>query len=398
MANEVERGATGYFRRLLLNGATPFRYRSRVRALLGLPDNGGVQLHYAGPLPVAGFPYVVPRFTGEFEIPEPRAAGSPQAVVQTWEVEPSRPRSAPPTPREQETARFPRHPELPQSPARKAQESLAVVPEHPAHPVGAPPPTTSAVGAGSGAHVVPPLEPPPGGGPNRAAYSVTLPGLRGSREVPLKNAEPRPPEPARSSPGVPASTPAPRVTGPARPADTPPHDVRLESRQEAPPLAMRMTPTTPAAARPLAKTAVPRPLTSASLAAQSPAPVPGPAPAHRAGATPVAMALPGKRPVQVSSPSFEAFVPESTAPPAGLPPILQSSMPSLRRRAAALAELAGRSAPNDYQAQSPQPAPPNPPASAQPPIVVVQPARSESAPAAYWERKHLTHLRTRVLR
>jgi hypothetical protein len=60
----------GYLGRCLADGARPFLFRSRVRALLGLPLSGGVEMQFPKPLPIPGFGYVVRRLTGEFDLPD----------------------------------------------------------------------------------------------------------------------------------------------------------------------------------------------------------------------------------------------------------------------------------------------------------------------------------------
>lgn len=58
---------SSYLRTVLNDGIQPFRYRSRIRLLLGLPADDGVQVSFARPLPDVGFVYVQPRFTGNYD-------------------------------------------------------------------------------------------------------------------------------------------------------------------------------------------------------------------------------------------------------------------------------------------------------------------------------------------
>src|SRR6266404_2112355 len=94
MASNTEGVANGYLHGLLVDGARPFSYRGRVRALLGLPESGGVEMNFSKQLPIAGFSYVVPRFTGEFEFPDELLASSPRPVIYAEERAPSDGRTA----------------------------------------------------------------------------------------------------------------------------------------------------------------------------------------------------------------------------------------------------------------------------------------------------------------
>jgi hypothetical protein len=61
--------ADGYLRRVLADGALPFRYRGGVRALLGEPDGPGL-LRAAPPAPQPQLSYPRPAWTGEVELPD----------------------------------------------------------------------------------------------------------------------------------------------------------------------------------------------------------------------------------------------------------------------------------------------------------------------------------------
>ena len=61
--------ADGYLRRVLADGALPFRYRGSVRALLGEPDGPGL-LRAALPAPQPQLSYPRPAWTGEVELPD----------------------------------------------------------------------------------------------------------------------------------------------------------------------------------------------------------------------------------------------------------------------------------------------------------------------------------------
>ena len=68
MSSETPR-ETGYLSGILAAGARPFRYRSRVWSLLGVPDRSGAKMLFPDALPFAGFSYLRPLSAGEFEFP-----------------------------------------------------------------------------------------------------------------------------------------------------------------------------------------------------------------------------------------------------------------------------------------------------------------------------------------
>jgi hypothetical protein len=61
--------ADGYLRRVLADGALPFRYRGSVRALLGEPDGPGL-LRATPPVPQPRFSYPRSAWMGEIELPD----------------------------------------------------------------------------------------------------------------------------------------------------------------------------------------------------------------------------------------------------------------------------------------------------------------------------------------
>jgi hypothetical protein len=69
-------------------------FRSRVRSLLGLSHSDGVEMNFSNPLPIPGFTYVAPRFTGEFELPDELFTGGTRHVTRAEEITPSVGRSA----------------------------------------------------------------------------------------------------------------------------------------------------------------------------------------------------------------------------------------------------------------------------------------------------------------
>src|ERR1035437_615360 len=101
MGSNIGSPAKGYLYRLLADGARPFRYRSRVRTLLGFPECG-IEMNFSKPLPIAGFSYVVPRFMGEFEFPDDVVSAGSRLVVHAEEMTSSARRTSGIPPRSEE--------------------------------------------------------------------------------------------------------------------------------------------------------------------------------------------------------------------------------------------------------------------------------------------------------
>src|SRR6266704_2568616 len=60
----------GYLRGVLADGARPFRYRGRVRGLLGQPEDTSVTVSFALPPAPIGFAYARSQFSGELYLPD----------------------------------------------------------------------------------------------------------------------------------------------------------------------------------------------------------------------------------------------------------------------------------------------------------------------------------------
>jgi hypothetical protein len=82
MATDTDGAANSFLRRQLSDGVRPFRYRGRIRALLGHPESGGVESDFPT-LPVADFAQLHSQFAGEFEFPGNPVATTPRRVVTT---------------------------------------------------------------------------------------------------------------------------------------------------------------------------------------------------------------------------------------------------------------------------------------------------------------------------
>jgi hypothetical protein len=70
MRSDILHVPTSYLRRVLLDGAKPFLYRSRVRSLLGVPDGGGGEVSFSPIIPPVGFTYLHSQFMREPDIPQ----------------------------------------------------------------------------------------------------------------------------------------------------------------------------------------------------------------------------------------------------------------------------------------------------------------------------------------
>lgn len=102
MTPEMPPGEKGFLWRSLAQGAEPFHFRNRVRSLLGFPDSGSVEMIFSQPLPIAGFNYVVPQFSGEFEIPDEFFGSSRSSSRTTQTVVPNLTPAGPRKPAQQE--------------------------------------------------------------------------------------------------------------------------------------------------------------------------------------------------------------------------------------------------------------------------------------------------------
>lgn len=72
MPAEVQHVQQGYLYGILVNGTKPFRYRSGIRTLLGLPSSLDARIAYPLPLPPAGFNYLRTATLNEIGVAAPR--------------------------------------------------------------------------------------------------------------------------------------------------------------------------------------------------------------------------------------------------------------------------------------------------------------------------------------
>lgn len=96
--------STGYLHAVLVDGVRPFRYRSRVRSLLGTPESEEQPLRFAPPLPPVGFKYIHLTESDWPIIAWTSAEETSAAFVAAEEVEPDAEIQRPPAPARPETS------------------------------------------------------------------------------------------------------------------------------------------------------------------------------------------------------------------------------------------------------------------------------------------------------
>ena len=401
MASEFQH-AKGYLYRLLADGALPFRYRGSVRSLLGLPELSGVEVNFSKRLPFGGFSYVVPRFSGEFEFPDEFLGSSPRRTSQTEAVFPGSRAASEPTAPVRRTSEAEAHApgrtalpgisqggelvsKLDSEPKRKIEANIDSPSKHVSKAMTASEPSQPARGrqaaAPSQAHEID----IPGGIsiPNalkgvddrtHAAIHSDLPGRVAKSSYPIQSVPDavRPnlnPQITGESQVLRRDVTGPQLTSPKQPASVVPEGNSFPGI--APRQARLSTPSKPFGKLPSGETPdVTGTRRSGSMAvpdrAQSP--------------------LPRTR-------SAQPYTGEETTEAA-------RSLPSLRRPDAQSGSKAAHSFEDFRQAPegaAPIQAPTAP--SAPSPIVVVQSAPShDTASPAFWERRHLGHIKVRIRR
>jgi len=413
-------GESGYLHRLLADSARPFRFRGRIRALLGLPDSSGVHVNFSKPLPPGAFAYLVPRFSGEFEFPDELLAESPgRGGERVAEIVPSarrRPVESVDPGQTNAEARVPpaTRPIVPQS--AQASDSVA---KQPNDAVAKPPGASALRPAGEAAQHA------SGSSEDRSfpAYEVVVPGgdrlpdsMPGSQTGTPQAIVPTPRAfdlmSARSITATPASTtkhsPVPmageapypqrpqRTSSPRAPIPPEGHAGLVPPLPGAPGSSIRQDAPCEAQAR---CAPARQPLVNQSPARQEP-PSADPMPLDAGRAPGPTRGASSPSPASIPSPRVR------TRPaPTPLEPPTPTRSPSSRRQPDA--PLAGRvrvpaqaSFDNYRQSQPDAPVsqtPAMPPAPL--PVVVGQPFPGTAmTPSAFWERRHLSHLKVRVRR
>ncbi len=414
MATETGGAERAYLHRLLADGARPFRFRGRIRTLLGQPESSGVQVNFSKPLPLGAFAYVLSRFRGEFEIPDELLAENPRRGNEWVEeiVPPGRRR--------------------PLESVDRGQTKFAVQLGPAARPTV--PPSAQPDDAVAKQALKPsgePAQPALGSHGDRyfSAYEVVVPGVpgvppqpdsmptspTGAHEAVLLTTQGPVFKPAHSITPTPNPTPT-NPTPKHSPVPAPGGSLHAQGKSSPP------APTPPEAGGGVAP---PRPFVPGSptpqsapfasqvryspsrqpVAKQNPAfhELPAGAVSRATGRTPGAPREDfSPIPEQTPSPLLRTRQAPTPARPASPPPTQSRS--ALRQPNAPLtgkARLPVRLPFENYR-QSP----PNAPASqtpvappAPPPVLVVQPVIGAGmTPAAFWERRHLSHLKVRIRR
>jgi hypothetical protein len=395
MAPETQPSGKGFLWRCLAQGAEPFHFRNRVRSLLAFSDSDGVEMIFSQPLPMAGFNYVIPRFSGEFEIPDEffgasqNCSRTPQPAVpnltpfgprkpahqeQRVRVEPSEAFSQQPSKNASPTATGI---ELPAAAPRQSQPSRAEKPQRetsieekraeklPASQSEYIPPRTEAVS--------------PAGAVLVRKHEEILPDLR--TELPRRKATAK--DEAADQNHVSASPKNTSTTQPAIFAEEPPSSKSPVSSRSVPLPASALSHEAASLVRPAVTVRMPANV----LQARQPQEVVPPGVVTARAQSLVAKSRPKQQedlaPAFAGSPSAPTF--------AGFPSAQRSS---------ARPHGDNRRFSGDRQQASPEtfvtrqtPAEPLTP----PPVVVVKQS-SEPVAAAFWERRYLSHLHLRIRR
>lgn len=430
MASETDH-ARHYLRGVLAEGLRPFRYRRRIRALLGLAESGGVEMTFAKPLPIGGFAYVRPRFSAEFDISDEMLAGAPPPDRFTPERAPAPHRQGAPAEPQGGGGRRAAIEQMPQGGRHAATTVQPVVipgrtgPSRRDPPGGMPAPSSDEVG------------------PDRVETAVPSPAAQAIPEKPVPYTAPERDRAVAAAVGEPMLRPAaapeygsaaqlhqPRHAGLHATTEQPPalpgagsNAPASDGRDEPPlaPTAARSVVSSDAAAAPARREStttsprppvnepsrvmpaavwLERPIVAPRTAARGEAAPPDASPVLHAFDASVSSVAAPSPPRQLShatveSPDFAATSRDDILPMRGVPRARRPDPPAAGPRPRPRARADSGSAPERDIASGPA----ADPAPAPPPIIVVnQPSRPDAVPLAFWERRHLTHLRTRLRR
>jgi hypothetical protein len=402
MANESPTPGTGYLHRLLSSGIEPFLYRGAIRSLLGLPDCIGPVMNFAAPLPLGVFHYFTPRFRAELDLPDtmyrpgsaPAFAAGPEQRAFSEIGSPSRgQRISEPDPGR---AAFPSAPDVP------------------------------------GATQTPEMNWPTVRRPPQATSSQTLPTPRVGIAEPSRR--PEVPQPGPGSLGVPqsgtGSSGAPQERGesvidPApRKSELQRADGALPVRRDAPP--QNLTNTAASVPHVISSIVIPgrRSASESQSAGAGRVSANADAPAVRTPGVSVAQASPSpaalieRSALKPPSPTWSASIRTASKSPhtpgtrSEPTQIGNEEATSSWERPPLRAAVASkrRASPFRDHTQRPYSTPPLPPdgemspptLSATPtqaaPVIVQMPPVAEVGTPAFWERRHLNHLRLRIRR
>jgi hypothetical protein len=433
MGSNIGSPAKGYLYRLLADGARPFRYRSRVRTLLGFPECG-IEMNFSKPLPIAGFSYVVPRFMGEFEFPDDVVSAGSRLVVHAEEMTSSARRTSG-IPPQGERARRRSATDLPSGQRTVLACEVAIEEQRrpaPRRAEAASGETRSGESARGGNRVntAPGEIGPARTEPALQAHDVSLPGTQARRHPAAHSGEglaPHgvpPPIPDVVLPGIPARRDSAAHSGEDRIGELTPTNLTLPASSE--PAADSAS----ATQRPReASTQENRSKTADAAPPARPAGIPVghavhgvPSPIHASGSAIPERPFPQVHSVQRSSSQAPHDPPPArresprvrTESRSDLPPHLRAETVATHGRPEQTVwDAAGMPAMRHPNRASHQSRPPEihqrPPAaasnlapvvpSAQTPVIVVQPGSGSAVTSpAFWERRHLTNLRLRIRR
>ena len=406
MATEAGDAGKGYLHGLLADGACSFRFRGRIRVLLGLPESSGVQVNFSKLQPLGAFAYVLPRFSGEFAFPDEFLAKNPfpskelvEGMVDLGHRRPlesvdrgqtkfavhpgqaARPTVPPSVQPDDAVAKQPRASELKPSgePAQQAPGSPSdryffahevVVPGVHPQPGSMPPSPT-------GTHEA--VSPKPQGPVLKPAHSIMLT----SDPAPKHSPAPVPGEslPARggkspSAPALPEAEGGVSPLFPFVPGSPVPQCVPFASQVRYAPSRMPVAKQNPAFHEFPAVTVSRKTGRVPGLPREDFSPIPAQAPSP----------LPRTR--QVPAPAQ----PASPPPTQGRFALRQPDASLAGKERLPLGNY--RQSPPDAPAGQTHVVPPTPP-----PVVVVQPLIGAGmTPSAFWERRHLGHLKVRIRR
>jgi hypothetical protein len=387
MAAERADAQGGYLRGVLSDGARPFSYRARIRSLLGLPEDETVKVHFAPVFYGARFPYVRTQIFATYAAPDAPAHSVSYIEDEFLNMPPA---PAWPVPSEFEAQAphgalqpSPRHdwqaaPEEYEPPIAKAAETA-----QPAAESGADPDQKQSVAGPSAAKTtslsIPGITQRRGTGEPAAGLTGTVGPQSAAADwtaQPGISPEPTPVKGDRPAPAVPPAFP--ETAGsihPIHPAQPPVGDPIRPRPAETPlPAPGQLSPRV--TGEPMPGQPISQNLTAAAAL------VPGVYPAAP---------LPTADPIQAApAPRSGPVEGEQKTPSWAVP-----AAPALVTRGRAVTIK-----PPDSRPQAPPESMPDtpPPVSAPPQIIISRPAARTGGRLAFWERRHISRLLTRILR
>jgi hypothetical protein len=380
----------GYLGRILAAGARPFRYRSRVWSLLGVPQPGGVTMQFPQALPFAGFSYLRPSWADHTEAPDQGFTGTPQWITEAEKLPGNRTRGAstaapvrPVSPgsdvaRTRPQKAEPSAPSLAQSqivtssapPAQGHASASSQTPEASAQPGNLPKPETGQPRAAN------PLK----------GSDIVIPSKRPNSSETRPENEPRTQAAQPATPLVPPSQSAREIVGPARnraPQTAPPTRTEAVTGAHHAP-----DPTAPAVPRP-ERAAERRAVAATERTIQ--VEQTSPHPMERKVASPV----------RTSARQSPARLVDRRQPEYDRDPVPSEPFPSHRTHPMPYVRAQRRradSGPDHSTEPTDSVVPPPPQQQPQPVVVVRQATPAMQSTPAFWERRHLMNARVRILR